>query len=169
MKKILNFSLILVLSIIGLWAQAAPDDSSVNSMLFTVEVIYITQGGTRRVDSITVLASDPREAEREAEAEFKRTNSRSTFIRAVANVPEAFFLDRSENLEPRAPTSRTVSPGPDGKVLFSVEVTSMTQGGTRRVESITVLASDPREAEREAEAEFKRTNSRSTFIRAVTR
>ena len=83
MKKIWLFSLILVLSIIGLWGQNTPDNSSANSMLFIVEVTSMTQGGTRRVDSITVLASDPREAEREAEAEFRRTNSRSTFIRAV--------------------------------------------------------------------------------------
>jgi hypothetical protein len=172
MRKKVLLSLVL-LTIVGsvtvLWAQDTPDCSSANSMLYSVEVTSMTQGGTRRVDSITVLASDPREAEREAEAEFRRTNSRSTFIRAVASVPEAYLLNSSENMEPAPSASRTVSPNPDGRMLFAVEITSMTQGGTRRVDSITVLASDPREAEREAEAEFNRTNSRSTFIRAVAR
>ena len=84
MKKNWFFLLFLVLCVIGLWAQNTSDSSSANSMLFTVEVTSMTQGGTRRVDSITVLAFDPREAEREAEAEFRRTNSRSTFIRAIA-------------------------------------------------------------------------------------
>ena len=169
MKKIWLFSLILFFSVIGLWAQDTPNSSPANSMLFTVEITSMTQGGTRRVDSITVLASDPREAERDAEAEFRRTNSRSTFIRAVANISEVHLLNGPESSEPVSSANHTISPNPDGQVLFSVEVTSMTQGGTRRVDSITILASDPREAERQAEAEFRRTNSRSTFIRAVTR
>ena len=169
MKKIWFFSLMLVLIVVGLWAQNTTDSTSTNSMVFPVEVTYMTQGGTRMVDSITVLASDPREAERQAEAEFKRNNSRSTFIRAVANIPEVHLQNIPESREPVPSASRAVSSNPDGKMLFSVEVTSMTQGGTRRVDSITVLASDPREAERQAEAEFKRNNSRSTFIRAVAR
>ena len=169
MKKNRLFLLFLVLSVKGLWAQNTPDSSSADPMLFSVEITSMTQGGARRVDSITVLASDPREAEHEAEAEFRRTNTRSTFIRAVANIPEVYLLNPFENTEPMPSDIRIVSPNPDGKMLFPVEVTSMTQGGTRRVDSVMVLASDPREAEREAEAEFRRRNSRSTFMRAVAK
>ena len=169
MKKSWVFSLVLVLIAGGMWAQDASGNSSANSVAFTVEVTYMTQGGMKKTDSITVLASDPRVAEREAEAQFKKTDSRSTFIRAVAKVPESYLQDRSEIREPVPSASRTVSPNPDGKVLYSVEVTYMTQGGTKRTDTITVLASDPRAAEREAEAEFKKTNSRSTFMRAVAK
>ena len=169
MKKNWIFLLILLLSVKGLWAQDTTDGSSANLMLYSVEVTSMTQGGTRRVDSIVVLASDPREAEREAEAEFIRTNSRSTFIRAVASVPETHLQNSSENNEPVPSASRIVNSSQEDKALYTVEVSSMTQGGTRRVDSIIVLASDPREAEREAEAEFRRTNSRSTFIRAVAK
>ena len=170
MKKAIVFSLVLVFIAGGMWAQDAEQDtsnsSSANQMAFAVEVTYMTQGGTRGTDTITVLASDPRVAEREAEAQFKSTNSRSTFIRAVAKVPETALQSRPES---RDTSSRTVSPNLGGNVLYSVEVTYMTQGGTRRTDIITVTASDPRAAEREAEAQFKRTNSRSTFIRAVAR
>jgi hypothetical protein len=148
-----------------MWAQDVSDSSPSNSVMFTVEVTYMTQGGTKRTDSIAVLASDPRIAEREAEAQFKKTNSRDTFIRAEAKVPETYLHDRSEIRD----STPSASPNPDGKVLYSVEVTYMTQGGTKRTDSITILASDPREAEREAEAQFKKTNSRSTFMRAVAK
>ena len=58
--------------------------SSPSLYSFTVEITYMTQGGTKRTDSIVVLASDPRTAEREAETQFARTNSRSTIISAIA-------------------------------------------------------------------------------------
>jgi len=169
MKKGLFFSLVLVLVLGGVWAQDASDSSSANSIMFNVEVSYMTQGGTRRAATIVVQASDPREAEREAEAEFKRTNSRSTFIRAVAQIPVEVAQNRVESREPAPSADRAVSPSPAVNAMYSVEVTSMTQGGTRRADTIVVQASDPRAAEREAEAEFKRTNSRSTFIRAVAK
>ena len=170
MKKSCFFSLMLILIAGGIWAQNTSDSSSANPMVFTVDVTYMTQGGTKRTDSITVLASDPREAEREAEAQFKKTNSRSTFIRAAAKVPETYLQDKSEiRGSVLSDDNRTVIQNPDGKVVFTVDVTYMTQGGTKRTDSITVLASDPREAEREAEAQFKKTNSRSTFIRAAAK
>jgi len=162
-------SLMLVLIAGGMWAQDASDSSLANPVEFTVEVTFMTQGGTKRTDSIIVVASDPRVAEREAETQFKKTNSRSTFIRAEAKIPEAYLPDRSVSTGSTPSASRTVSPNSDGKVLYSVEVTYMTQGGTKKTDTITVLASDPREAEREAEAQFKKTNSRSTLIRAVAK
>jgi hypothetical protein len=127
----------------------------------------MTQGGTKRTESIIVLASDPRAAELEAEAQFKKTNSRSTFMRAMAKIPET--QNKSESIGAASSASRTVSPNSDGKMLYSVEVTYMTQGGTKRTDSITVLSSDPRAAELEAEAQFKKTNSRSTFMHAVAK
>jgi hypothetical protein len=51
---------------------------------FTVHVTYMTQGGAKKTDSIAVLASNPRGAEADAEAQFKAKNPRSTFIRAEA-------------------------------------------------------------------------------------
>jgi hypothetical protein len=164
--KIIMSIALAVLIAGAMWAQDKSDSSSINSVVFTVEVIYMTQGGTRMTDSILVFAADLRAADRDAEAQFKRMNSRSTFIRAVATV-EALPLQGSERTRPEPSAGRYVNPNPDGTILFSVEVTSMTQGGTRRTDTITVHASGPREAEREAEAHFKRTNSRSTFIRAV--
>jgi hypothetical protein len=169
MKKNWFFSLLLVLVAGAVWAQDASDNSSANSVMFTVEVTYMTQGGTKRTDSIIVPASDPRVAEREAEAQFKKTDSRSTFIRATAKVPETYLQNQPESRGAALSDSRTVSPNPDGNMLFSVEVTYMTQGGTKRTDTITVLAADPRAAEREAEAQFKKTNSRSTFMRAVAK
>ena len=169
MKKNWFFSLMLILIVGGMWAQDASDSSSADTMVFTVEVTYMTQSGTKSTDSITVSASDPRAAEREAEAQFKKTDSQSTFIRAVVKVPEAYLQDTTESRAAVSSDSRTVTPRPDEKVSYSVEVTYMTQGGTKRTDSILVLASDPRVAEREAEAQFKKTNSRSTFIRAVAK
>jgi hypothetical protein len=67
----------------GMWAQDATDNSSTNTVAFTVAVTYMTQGGVKKTDAMSVFASNPRAAEREAEAQFMRTNSRSTFIRAV--------------------------------------------------------------------------------------
>jgi hypothetical protein len=84
-------------------------------------------------------------------------------------IPEGYLQDKPESTVTASSANRTVSPNPDGKVLYSVEVTYMTQGGTKRTETITVLASDPRVAEREAEDQFNKTNSRSTFIRAVAK
>ena len=167
MKKSWFFSLVLVLIAGGMWAQDTSDSSSANSVAFTVEVTYMTQGGMKSTDSITVIASDPRAAEREAEAQFKKTDSRSTFIRAVCKVPDSNLQDKSENKGNVLSDSRTVITNPNAKVLYTVEVTYMTQGGTKRTDSVTVLASDPRAAEREAEAQFKKTNSRATFMRAV--
>jgi predicted nucleic acid-binding Zn ribbon protein len=167
-----NFKILGIIALTALiagemWAQDASDSSSANSVAYTVEVTYMTQGGTKRTDSVTVLASDPRAAELEAEAQFRKTDSHSTFIRAAAKVPDAYVQDRPESTGSASSAGRAVSPNPDGKVLYSVEVTYMTQGGTKRTDTITVLSSDPRAAEREAEAQFKKTNSRSTFMRAV--
>jgi len=75
---------LLVLFAGSIFAQDEFNNSPANFVLFNVEVTYMTQGGTKRYDTITVLASDPRAAESEAEAQFRRTNSRSTFIRAAA-------------------------------------------------------------------------------------
>ncbi|GHU08227.1 hypothetical protein FACS1894151_03770 [Spirochaetia bacterium] len=63
---------------------AQTQNPPVISRMYTVQVTYMTQGGTRRTDSITVRASGPREAEREAEAQFRQRSSRSTFIKAEA-------------------------------------------------------------------------------------
>jgi predicted nucleic acid-binding Zn ribbon protein len=167
MKKKLVFSLLLVLIAGGMWAQDTSDSSSANSMVFTVEVTYMTQGGTKRTNTLTVLASDPRVAEREAESQFKKTDSRSTFIRAVAKVPETYLQDRSEIRVSVVSDSQTISPNPDDKASYSVEVAYMTQGGTKRTDILTILASDPMAAEREAETQFKKTNSRSTFMSAT--
>jgi predicted ATPase len=120
---------------------------------FTVNVTYMTQGGAKKTDSIAVLASTPVEAEREAEAQFKEKNPRSTFIRA-----EAEFI-RSRSIVANAPSS-------DIPLKFTVHVTYMTQGGAKKTDSIAVLASTPAEAEHTAEAQFKAKNPRSTFIRA---
>jgi len=169
MKKKLVFLLMLVLIAGSMWAQDASDSSSANPVAFTVEVTYMTQGGTKKTDPITILASDPREAEHEAEAQFRKTNNRNTFIRAVAKVPEAYLQGKSETSVSVLTDNKTVITNPDGKILWSVEVTYMTQGGTKKTDSITILASDPRVAESEAEAQFKKTNSRSTFIRAVAK
>ena len=65
-------------------ANAAAQDAPDGPLKFTVSVTYMTQGGTKKTDSIAVLASSPSEAEREAEARFKAKNPRSTFIRAQA-------------------------------------------------------------------------------------
>ncbi|MDR1748186.1 MAG: hypothetical protein LBR47_03925 [Spirochaetaceae bacterium] len=61
------FLLVMLVSIVGsIWAQDAADTT--NKVAFTVEVTYMTQGGVKKTDSISVFASDPRAAEREAEA-----------------------------------------------------------------------------------------------------
>jgi len=164
MKKLL-LSLMLVLIAGGMWAQDAYDASPTDPIVFTVDVTYMTQGGTKRTDSITVLANDPRVAEREAEAQFKKTNSRSTFMHATAKVPE-IHQDTPVSTDS---TDRTVSQNSDGKMLYYVDVTYMTQGGTKKTDTIAILASDPRVAEHEAEAQFKKTNSRSKFMRAVAK
>ena len=52
------------------------------------------------------------------------------------------------------------------RLMFNVEVTYMTQGGTKKTDTAAVLASTPSEAERGAEAQFKEKNARGTFIRA---
>jgi hypothetical protein len=165
MEKKFGLLVLLFMITAGMWAQQGTDNSSTDTVAFTVAVTYMTQGGVKKTDTTSVFASDPRAAEREAEAQFKKTNSRSTFIRAEASVDESYLPKENTS---SARSSRSVAPNPTGTTLFTVTVTYMTQGGTKRTDSITVQASDPRAAEREAEAQFKKTNSRSTFIRAVT-
>jgi hypothetical protein len=79
-------ALFLLLSAASAAAQDAPATSPepANPLRFTVKVTSMTQGGAKKTASIAVLASGPREAEREAEAQFKAKNPRSTFIRAEA-------------------------------------------------------------------------------------
>jgi hypothetical protein len=127
---------------------------------FTVHVTYMTQGGAKKTDSIAILAFTPAEAERAAEAQFKEKNPRSTFIRAEAEFIRTEAPDRPN----RSIVANT--PSSDIPLKFTVRVTYMTQGGARMTDSIAVLASTPAEAEREAEAQFKGKNPRSTFIRA---
>jgi predicted ATPase len=134
--------------------------SSDSLLKFMVYVTYMTQGGTKKTDSIAILASTPAEAEREAEAQFKEKNPRSTFIRA-----EAEFI-RTEAPDRRNRSIIVNAPPPDRPLKFTVYVTYMTQGGTKKTDSIAILASTPGEAERVAEAQFKGKNPRSTFIRA---
>jgi hypothetical protein len=121
---------------------------------FTVYVTYMTQGGAKKTDSIAVLASNPRGAEADAEAQFKAKNPRSTFIRA-----EAEFIQTEAGRTNKPVTA-------SAPLKFTVHVTYMTQGGAKKTDSIAVLASTPREAEADAEAQFKAKNPRSTFIRA---
>jgi hypothetical protein len=61
-----------------------PQNTPTRPTMFTVKVTYMTQGGTKKTENIIVPASSPSDAEREAEAQFKKTNLRSTFIRAEA-------------------------------------------------------------------------------------
>jgi hypothetical protein len=138
----------------------AQDSHDVRS--FTVKVTYMTQGGTKKTDNIAILAMDPSEAEREAEAQFKKKNPRSTFIRAESEFTQTesvIVIEKSRNLN-------NASPNTAGPSRFTVNVTYMTQGGTKKIDNIVVLAADPREAEQEAETQFKKQNPRSTFIRA---
>jgi hypothetical protein len=150
---------------------AAAQDAPYRPQMFTVNVTYMTQGGAKKTDSTSVSAYSAGEAEREAEAQFKKNNSRSTFIRAevVVNAmqkgtgassarPAAAAQNNSATRPPRQEAARPSS--------FTVKVTYMTQGGAKKTDSIAVTASGAGEAEREAEAQFKKNNPRSTFIRA---
>jgi hypothetical protein len=164
-KRLLSVMLIailLVLSVANGVAQEAPD----NPLMFNVNVTYMTQGGAKKTDSIAILASSPSEAEREAEVQFKGKNPRSTFLRAEAK----FVQEETPNVPSRSIVPSTPQPAPktDSPSTFTVNVTYMTQGGAKKTDRIVILASDPREAERQAETQFKGKNPRSTFLRAET-
>ena len=55
---------------------------------------------------------------------------------------------------------------PASQVQFTVHVTYVTQGGTKKTDDVAVIAATPAEAESQAEAQFKAKNTRSTFVRA---